>query len=260
MVIIAYLLLFLMFITMYYSIKYASPFIFILILGKKRCGKTTDIVKLSMKYRKKGWTCYSTEYIPGTYYIEPEDIGFYELDRKSVLFIDEIGIVWHKRDFKSFKKEVREWFKLGGHRWIRIYAYSQSYDIDASLREICDEIWIAKKLFGCITMKRKILKNLGIVEATGESESRIVENLKLLPLIVPGSTKFTWIPKYARYFDSFSAPELKRKDFEYLPEKVFKLHFRPQLRLMRMELKRIAMAAHTKYLTFRYKKGWIRNL
>lgn len=260
MVILAYIILYFILITMYYSIKYSSPFIFILIIGKKRCGKTTDIVKLNMKYRKKGWTTYCTERIPDTYFIEPEDIGFYELARKSVIFIDEIGTIWHKRDFKAFKKEVRDWFKLGGHRWVRIYAYTQSYDVDASLREICDEIWYAKKIFGHITVKRKILKDLKLVEATAESESRFAENLRMVPFIIPGSTKFTRIPKYARYFDSFSAPELKQKEFEYLPEKVYALHFRVQLCLIRMEFMRIWRDLHTKYLTFRYKNGWIRGL
>ena len=260
MVILAYIVLFVILLTMYYSIKYNSPFILIMVMGKKGCGKTTDIVKLNMKFRKKGWTTYSTERIPDAHLIDYKDIGLYELEERSVLFIDEVGIIWHKREFKSFVKEVREWFKLQRHRKIRVYCYSQSYDMDASLRELCDEIWMAKKLFGCITMKRKVVKNFGLVEATAEAESRFVENLQMVPFIVPGSTKFTWIPKYARYFDSFSAPKLLEKEFEYLPEKVFALHFRVQLSLIRMELARILMSAHTKYLTFRYKKGWIRRL
>lgn len=260
MVILAYLILFLLFVTIYYSFKYSSPYILIMCIGKKRCGKTTDIVKLNMKYRKKGWTTYSTERIPDTFLIDPDDIGYYELEKRSVLFIDEIGILWHKREFKKFMKEVREWFKLQGHRKIRVYCYSQSYDVDSSLRELCDEIWLAKKLFGCITMKRKVLKDLKLLEATAETESRFAENLRMVPFIIPGSTKFTWIPRYARYFDSFSAPELKTKDFEYLPEKVYALHLPVQRALIRMELRRVLRAVHTKWLTLRYRKGWIRGL
>lgn len=260
MVILGYVILFVLFITMYFNVKYNSPYLLIMILGKKGSGKTTDIVKLNMKYRAKGWTTYSTERIPDTYLIDYQDIGFYELAERSVLFIDEVGILWHKREFKAFLKEVREWFKLQRHRKIRVYCYSQSYDMDSSLRELADEIWIMKKLFGCISMKRKIVKNLGLVEASAEAESRIVENLQMVPIILPGSTKFNFIPKYSRYFDSFSAPVLKDKDFTYLPEKVYALHFRVQLRLIRMELKRILRTVHTKYLTYRYKNGWIRSL
>lgn len=246
---IAVIILFLIMVTMYYSVKYSSPFILILNLGKKRCGKTSDIVKQSMKYNKKGWTVYSTERIPGTYLVDPDDIGFYEMQERSVLFIDEIGIVWHKREFKKFMKEVREWFKLQGHRKIRVYAYSQSYDVDASLRELCDEIWMFKKIFGCVTVKRKVIKDLGLVEATAESESRFVENLRKVPWIVPGATKFNWIPKYGRYFDSFSAPDLAEKEFEYVMEKVYALHLRVQLKLALMELrqgfKRVCVKVHT---------------
>ena len=101
--------------------EYNNPFKLIMIIGKKGTGKTTDICKYSMKYRDKGWTVYCTENIPGTYLVDPDDIGYYEMDKHSVLFIDEIGIIWHSRDFKKFAKEVREWFKLQRHRHLTVY-------------------------------------------------------------------------------------------------------------------------------------------
>ena len=242
------------------SIEYSNPFKLIMIVGKKGSGKSTDICKLNMKYRKKGWTTYCTEPVPDSYQVDPSNIGYVEFEPNSVLFIDEIGIIWHSRDFKKFAKEVREWFKLQRHRHIVVYCYSQSFDIDKSLRDLCDEIWIAKKLFGVFTIKKKVIKEIGIVEATAEGESRFVDNLKLVPWIIPGSRKFTYIPKYARYFDSFAAPKLTKMDFKYNPEKVYKRHFRVQRALIGMELRRIRRSMYVKWITLRYKKGWIKRL
>lgn len=242
------------------SIEYSNPFKLIMIVGKKGSGKSTDICKLNMKYRKKGWTTYCTEPVPDSYQVDPGNIGYVEFEPNSVLFIDEIGIIWHSRDFKKFAKEVREWFKLQRHRHIIVYCYSQSFDIDKSLRDLCDEIWIAKKLFGLFTVKKKVIKEIGIVEATAEGESRFVDNLKVVPWIIPGSRKFTYIPKYARYFDSFAAPPLTRMQFKYNPEKVFALHFRVQLRLIKAELSCSVRSVETKLLTYRYKRGWIKRL
>lgn len=242
------------------SKEFTNNFKLIMIVGKKGCGKTTDICKWNMIYRKKGWTTYCTEEIPDCYKVEPEDIGYYEMEKHSVLFIDEIGIIWHARDFKKFAKEVREWFKLQRHRHLVVYCYSQSFDIDKSLRDLCDEIWIAKKVFGVFTVKKKVIKEIGIVEATAEGESRFVDNLKVVPWILPGSRQYTYIPKYARYFDSFSAPPLAVKEYPYIPPKVYELHLRVQIRLLRDELRRILRAVRTKWLTFRYRKGWIKRL
>lgn len=245
-----------------------NNFKLIMIVGKKGCGKTTDICKWNMIYRKKGWTTYCTEEIPDSYKVDPDDIGYYEMEKNSVLFIDEIGIIWHARDFKKFAKEVREWFKLQRHRHLVVYCYSQSFDIDKSLRDLCDEIWVAKKVLGLFTVKKKVIKEISIVKATAEGESRFADDLKVVPWIVPGSRKYTYIPKYARYFDSFSAPPLKVKSYPYIPPKVYEMHLRVQMKLLKAELCRIlqrmclwlflpayrmGLIVYVRYLGFRWK-------
>ena len=39
-----------------------------------------------------------------------------------------------------------------------------------------------------------------------------------LILFWAGARKFTFIPRYTKYFDSFKVPELKQRDFEKVPE------------------------------------------
>ena len=205
----------------YVSRKYANDAKLYMLFGKKGCGKTTDICKKAMKYRKKGRTVYTTEFIPDTYHIEPEDVGPYEFEPYSVVLVDEVGMVWDARDFKTFSKEVRDWFKLQRHRHITVYLYSQCFDIDKKLRDLCDELWIIKNYFNVFSVKKKIKKDLTIVEAKGDQESRITDDLKVMPFIIPGSRQITYLPRYHKYFDSFAAPQLQHKDFEFIPAKVF---------------------------------------
>lgn len=243
------------------SKEFSNPYKLIMVIGKKGAGKTTDICKLNMKYRKYGWNTYSTEYMPDCYHLDPNDIGYYEFKRNSCVLIDEVGLIWHARDFKTFPKEIREWFKLQRHRHLTVYCYSQSFDIDKGLRDLCDEIWIIKKYFGVLSVKKKVIKEIGIVEASSEGESRFVDNLKVVPWFVPGARKFTYIPKYAKYFDSFTAPPLGIKEFSYIPKRIFsRLHLRVQLHLARIELRYFRIWLCTRLLTEIYKKGWIKWL
>ena len=153
MVILGYILLFLILALMYLSRKYSNSNKLIFNAGKKGCGKSTDICKNAMKDTQRGKMVFTTERIPGTYYIDPEDIGGYEFPENSVIYIDEVGLVWHARDFKTFSKEVREWFKLQRHRKLTVHMYSQCFDIDKGLRDLCDEIWLVKSYFNLFSVK-----------------------------------------------------------------------------------------------------------
>lgn len=223
-------------------------------MGKKRCGKTSDICRQAMKLRDKGVTVYTTEYIEDTYHIEPEEIGFYEYEPYSHVFIDEVGLIWHARNFKNFDSKVREWFKLQGHRHLTVHMYSQSFDIDKGLRDLCDEIYLMKR-FGPFSIKKKIRKEIGIVEATAEAESRFVDNLKVVPFIIPGSRVWIYLPKYHKYFDSFAAPALKMREYKPLPVKHWKKHRRVQKKLFWMEFNATVRRIRVKILTWMYRKG-----
>jgi hypothetical protein len=100
------------------------------------------------------------------------------------------------------------------------------------------------------------------VEATGQSPSKIDENLVFdsLFLFWAGSRKFTFIPKYTKYFDSFKVPDLKEKEFEKVPElnipvkrvKLFKNPFRGRKWLRRF-LSRIRSTKPKGYLPISFR-------
>lgn len=195
--------------------KYLNPYKLIFIFAKKGQGKSTLLTKMALHHLRRGWHVYSTEPIPGCYLIAPEDIGYFEFPPHSLIVIDEIGMIWDNRNFKSFKPEVRDWFKLQRHRKIKVICASQSFDVDKKIRDLADDMFLLQKKFRVFSYGKRILKILDITEATGDSESRIVDNLKFDSILWfwAGSRTLTFIPAWTKYFNTFAAPQLVYKDF-----------------------------------------------
>ena len=200
--------------------KYLNPYKLIFIFGKKGSGKSTLLTKYALDYLKKGWSVYSTESCPGTYRITAKDIGFAQFPPKSVIIVDEVGMIWDNRGFKTFPPEVRDYFKLQRHYQHVVILASQTFDVDKKIRDLADEMYLVSKKFRVFSYAKKILRKTVLVEATGESSSKIDENLEFDSLLLcwAGSRKFTYIPKYIKYFDSFKTPQLPDKEFEKVPD------------------------------------------
>lgn len=199
--------------------KYLNPYKLIMVFGGKGSGKSTLLVRLVHQHLKQGWTVYCTEKIPGTYHISYDDIGFVEFQPNSVLFLEEIGTVWHNRQFKHFKNEVRDWFKLQRHRRVKVYMFSQTFDVDKILRDLTDDMYLVEKYLRVFSYAKRIVKRTVLVKATAEAPSKIEENLEFdsFWFFWCGSRFLTFIPKYVKDFDSFIADDLERKEFEYIP-------------------------------------------
>lgn len=202
--------------------KYLNPYKLTMFIAKKGGGKTTTLTKIAIKDSKKGWNVYTTFPVPGCYYIDYSDIGTYEFPPRSHVICDEVGMVWDNRDFKSFAKSTRDWFKLQRHRKIKVTLASQDFDIDLKIRKLCDDMFLLENKFRVFSYAKRIIRRIDIVEATGNagSESRLVDQLAYDSLLFfwAGSRKLTFIPHWVRYFDSFEAPELMHKDFRRLPD------------------------------------------
>lgn len=199
--------------------KYLNPYKLTFIVAKKGGGKTTTLTKLAIKHLRSGWTVYTTFPVPGCYFIDYKDIGPYEFADRSCIIIDEVGMIWDSRDFKNFENVVRDWFKLQRHRHCKCYMASQDFDVDKKLRKLCDNMYLLESKFRIFSYGKRIDRTVGIVEATGDSESRLVDQLVYAPawLFLFGSRTLTYIPRWVPYFNSFEAPPLKHKDFQLLP-------------------------------------------
>lgn len=199
--------------------RYLNPYKLIFVFGKKGSGKSTLLVKYASQYRERGWTVFSTEYIPGTYKINYEDIGFVQFPPHSCIIVDEVGMIWDNRNFKNFKPEVRDFFKLQRHYKCCCILASQTFDVDKKIRDLADEMFLVSKKFRVFSYAKRILRETVLVEATGESPSKIDENLVFDSLFFfwAGSRKLSFIPKWSKWYDSFAAPELDHKQFEEVP-------------------------------------------
>lgn len=218
-----------------------------MIFGKKGSGKSTTLTKYALQHSKKGWTVYSTEVIPGTYLLPADDIGRVQLvdfnykefnaddyqgiDRffkiimqkispnrpKILLLVDEVGMIWDNRNFKNFRTDVRDFFKLQRHYHVKCVLFSQTFDIDKKLRDLTDSMYLQKNLFRVFTYGKKIRKSITINNNTDDG-GRLDESFEYEPFIFfPfGSRTLTFIPKWSKYFRSFDAPQLQPLEFDSL--------------------------------------------
>lgn len=189
---------------------YRNPYRLIMVFGKKGSGKTTMIVKLTQKYLKRGIKVYSTVPVPGAYLFDVKQIGFAMFDPGSVIFIDEVGMIWDNRNFKGFLTEVRDYFKLQRHYRHTVYLFSQSFDVDLKLRNLTDSMYLTRTYFNVISVARRVNRSITIVHPSGEGESRIADDLDFAPLLAFWTfpVRVTWIPAWTRYFNSFDVPQL----------------------------------------------------
>lgn len=206
-----------------YSSRFYSPYKLIIIFGKKGCGKSTDIVKRSLKYKKLGYRvfCSEKDVIDCEFY-PPEDFGKWSCPR-SVIFLDEAGALMHKRDFVDkgkydLLKRGRIFAKWLRHEEMICIIYSQSFDIDLSLKENADELWYYKKIFGCFTYGKRIEKSFVITEPDADRPGAFMDSYAFAGFLSKNSRTFTFIPKYSKHFDSFKKLGLPSYDeFYHLP-------------------------------------------
>lgn len=188
----------------YFTVKYSNPFKLYFLFGKKGSGKSTLLVKYMMTYHKKGYVIYTNMRqctLPYVVHIRTEDVGDYVGVPKSCVVLDEVGTDFDARKFKQFREEVRDFFIFQRQYKNVVIMASQSWNVDKKIRDLTDKMYLCGKV-GPISYARPIRRNITLTEPMGDSESRIADQL----VFAPGA-QLTWIPKYARHFESFAPPE-----------------------------------------------------
>lgn len=212
-------LFFFFFVFLCLSIKYRhflSPYRLIMIFGKKGSGKSSYLVSLALKYHKKGFLVYSNlsgVNLPWLRLIDPLDLGKFSPPADSVLLLDEAGTLWDNRNFKSFRSDTRDWFKLQRHYKCIVFLASQSFDVDKKLRDLTDSMILCQSFLPWLSLRRPIRRKITLTEASSMGESRIADELKFSWIF---SWRFCFLPKYSKFFDSFIAPDLPEIPFSTL--------------------------------------------
>ena len=188
--------------------KYVNPYKLVMVFGKKGCGKTTTMAKLASRAIRKGVPVFSSCPIAGTRAIDPKTFTLHSLPEGSLVLIDEAGMCYDNRKFKTFPDHARDWFKLQRHYKCTVYLFSQDFDIDLKLRNLTDEMYLTRKVFRVFSVSRKIRRSIVLNNSTAEAPSNIADNLEFVPIFVPGAVRVTFIPHWVKWFNSFDAPAL----------------------------------------------------
>lgn len=187
--------------------KYLNPYKLYLVFGKKGSGKSTFLVKLAYQHIRKGWLVYTNmdEFtLPGIRHIDIQHIGDFVPPADSLLLLDEVGMIWDARDYKKFKPSVRDFFKLQRHYHVKVYMASQTFDVDKKLRDLTDGMFLHRNFLRVFTLGQRITRKVVLTQSTGDQESRISEDLIMLPF---WNWTYTFIPRWAKYFDSHAIPD-----------------------------------------------------
>lgn len=206
--------------TIFWAMKLRNPYKLEMVIAKKGGGKTTDIQKRTFDGLAKGWHVYSSAPVAGARHFNAKDMGISDLPPNSLVLIDEAGIIWHNRDFKNFGGDIKDYFKLQRHYKHKVVLYSQSWDVDKVLRELCDSIWIMKNYFGCYSISRRVIRSITVVSAKDmRGEGYIADDLHYDSLFFwwCGSVRFTFIPKYIPYFNSFDIDSKQPMVYREIP-------------------------------------------
>ena len=182
--------------------------------GNPGCGKTTLAVKMATKNQKYYDHVFLNfdHKIKDGYIADLDGLGEWTFPDHSFIAIDEAGIEYNSRAYKSLPKPAIAWFKKHRHYKCDIAVFSQSWeDMDVTIRRLSDELWYLYKI-GPFTLSRRIYKHVTVDKQT----QQIIDGyhmpsvlwLLIWPLQLgwPFQKKYTltYRPFYYKYFDSYS--------------------------------------------------------
>lgn len=178
------------------------------VFGVPGSGKTTLAAKIARQEidkrfaGKDAYNVFANFPLDGAILFDPlTDLGVYDI-RDSVILIDEAGIDFNNRKFKSFPASLLKWCKLHRHYTCSVFVFSQSYDdMDITFRRLATSFWLCRKIpLVNLLVVRPIKRRIGIDETTHQITDMFFWDNK--------GIKIVNMRKYWQYFDSFEAPPL----------------------------------------------------
>ena len=181
--------------------------------GVPGSGKSTVLVKEYRRNKKRYDHVYTINLqIEGVEMITKEDLEKYKFVNTLILW-DEITMDADNREFKTFSKDLRDFFILHRHFGNDIIYATQNFEnVDKKVRDLTCELWYMSKtvvpLLSMFTTCKRIYRKININEHTSELtlgyrfcnfvESIFVSNFKIIIR-----------PLYYRFFDTHDELSLK---------------------------------------------------
>ena len=154
---------------------------------------------LNSRYLKRRIDVYSNVPITGAYVLNArEDIGHYMIEDAKVI-IDEAGIEYNNRNFKSFPQEAVYFYKYHRHYRVSVDVFSQSYeDMDVTLRRLAQNFYVVRRsLVPFCVVARRIRRRVGVDEHTKQIADLYALGLPVL------DTKRIFSPPLWKMFNSY---------------------------------------------------------
>lgn len=183
--------------------------------GVPGCGKSTILVKEYLKNKRKYDHIYTINLvIKGVKKITKEDLELY-MFRNTLILWDEITIDADNREFKSFSRDLRDFFILHRHLGCDIIYATQNFEkVDKIVRDLTCELWYMSKsvipFFRSFTSAKRIYRNININEFTSDLTLGY-RFCNFLESIFVSNYKLVFRPFYYRLFDTHDELHLKNR-------------------------------------------------
>lgn len=183
--------------------------------GVPGCGKSTTLVKEYRKNRKRYKNIYTINIdIKGCKRITKEDLERYKFIDSLILW-DEITMDADNREFKTFSKELRDFFILHRHLGCDIIYVTQNFEnVDKKIRDLTSELWYMSKsvvpLLREFTTSKRIYRNININEHTSELTLGY-RFCNFIESIFVSNFNIVLRRKYYKYYDSWDELNLKER-------------------------------------------------
>lgn len=181
--------------------------------GVPGCGKSTILVREYLKNRKRYDNIYTINIqIANVPMIDKSDLEEYKFKNCLILW-DEITMDADNREFKSFSKNLRDFFILHRHLGCDIIYATQNFEnVDKKVRDLTSELWYMSKsvipLFKHFTLAKRIYRNININEMSSELTLGY-RFCNFLESIFVSNCKIVFRPRYYKYFDTHDELSLK---------------------------------------------------
>lgn len=183
-----------------------------LYFGSPGSGKTTLANRLLLLHRihkdyKHYYANFDTKLAQN---IDISGLGKLTLPPDSLLIVDEAGITYNNRKYKSMSQELISWFKLHRHYKVDIVFVSQSWDdVDVTIRRLVDQLYYIRRIWQ-FTLVRRIYRFVGIDKQTHQIVDFYRYGSIFGNLVGAHNISIFWRPTYYKYFDTHDAPYLSK--------------------------------------------------
>ena len=111
--------------------------------------------------------------------VDLTSLGQWTFPPHSLIQIDEAGIEYNNRKFKTLPQETIKWFKLHRHYKCDVTVWSQSWDdMDITLRRLADRLYYIKRL-GPFSLMRRVYKRVTV----DKQSQQIIDGYKMVHMI-----------------------------------------------------------------------------